>query len=85
MLGTLICPDTSKLESFGFICVTRANGSRFYSWSANHLYNLFNDIYVFEYQDKKTGWFRIDKLNKMSVLPKIVQLANAGILKNYEL
>ena len=88
MLGTLICTDTSKLESYKFYCVTRPDGSRLYRWSANNLhnkYNIFSDIYVFEYPDKKTGWFRIDKLNKTSVLPKIVQLANAGILKNYEL
>lgn len=83
MLGSLICTDTSKLEEFGFRCRTRCDGSKYYVWRANGVYDCggFSDILVFEYSDGKTGWFRIDRLNKTSTLPKIVQLANAGLLK----
>ena len=85
MLGTLICTDTSKLEEFGFVCHKRCNGSRFYSWVSNGIHDGHIDICVHEYSDHKTGWFEFHKLNKLTILPKIVQLANAGILKNYEL
>lgn len=85
MVGTLICTDTSKLEDFGFVCHTRHNGSRFYSWVSNGIHDGHIDICVHEYSDHKTGWFEFHKLNKLTILPKIVQLANAGILKNYEL
>lgn len=35
MVGSFVCTDTSKLEEFGFLCHTRCDGSRFYSWVAN--------------------------------------------------
>ena len=85
MVGTLICTDTSKLEEFGFVCHKRCNGSRFYSWVSNGIHDGHIDICVHEYSDHKTGWFEFHKLNKLTILPKIVQLANARILKNYEL
>lgn len=85
MVGTFICTDTSKLEEFGFSCITRHDGSRFYNWVANGVHDGHVGISVYEYSDKSTGWFYFHKLNKLTILPKLVQLANAGILKNYEL
>lgn len=85
MVGSFICTDTSKLEDFGFRCTTRCDGSRFYGWVANGVHDGHLDMVVHEYSDHKTGWFEFYKLNKLTILPKIVQLANAGLLKNYEL
>lgn len=85
MMGELICTNTSKLADFGFYCHIRCDGSRFYIWVANGVHDGHVDICVYEYNDKKTGWFDFHKLNRLTILPKIVQLANAGILTNYEL
>lgn len=85
MVGSFICSDTSRLEEFGFVCCERNDKSRFYYWNANHIYDGHCDIIVNEYKDKKTGWYEFYKLNKLSILPKIVQLANAGLFNNYEL
>lgn len=85
MVGSFVCTDTSKLEEFGFLCHTCCDGSRFYSWVANGVHDGHSDITVHEYSDKKTGWFDFFRLNKLTILPNLVQLANAGLLKNYEL
>lgn len=85
MLGILICTDTNKLEECGFQCRVGCDDRRFYIWNANGIYDGHVDIVVYEYPDKKTGYFGISKLNKTLILPKIVQLANIGLLKNYEL
>lgn len=85
MMGTFVCNDTSKLVDFGFVMRERNNNSRFYYWNANHVYDGHCDIVVHEYSDKKTGWYQFYKLNKLEILPKIVQLANAGLFTNYEL
>ena len=85
MLGELICTNTSKLADFGFHCRIRCDGSRYYIWVANGVYDGHVDLYVHEYNDRKTGWFEFHRLNKLTILPKIVQLANAGVLTNYEL
>ena len=55
MVGTLICTDTSKLEDFGFVCHTRHDRSRFYSWVSNGIHGGHIDICVHEYSDHKTG------------------------------
>ena len=85
MVGSFICTDTNKLEEFGFRCHTRCDGSRFYSWVANGVHDGHIDITVHEYSDHRTGWFKFYKLNKLTILPKLIQLANAGGVKNYEL
>lgn len=85
MVGSFICTDTERLEEFGFHCITRPDGSRVYTWVANGVHDGHCDIVVNEYMDRKTGYFNFHRLNRLTILPKLIQLANAGVLKNYEL
>lgn len=82
-----ICSDTSALEKYGFkkeVCQVN-NGTRtVYHWKfTGDSTPWYYDILVIEIANNGIGLFKFQKLDKSVILPKVIQLANGGAIKNY--